>query len=87
MTIAISTEREASQKHECKMSGVIDDIAALSSEALSRMMRESRIAIGYQCEDEWIIEQVRHRWRYFVTHCKAAAGSAGRVAHRSRGRR
>ena len=79
MNTTVSSKHDVSQKHECNMEGVLEDIAALSSEALSRMMRESRIAIGYQCEDEWIIEQVRHRWRYFVTHCKAAAGSAGTV--------
>ena len=75
MTTAISTARDASQKH----GRVLEAIAALSPKALSHMMRESRIAMGYQCEDEWVIEQVRHRWRYFVTHCKAAAGSAATV--------
>ena len=69
MTTTVRTERDASPKHERDYEVVLEDIAALSSEALSHMMRESRIAIGYQCDDEWIIEQVRHRWKYFVREC------------------
>ena len=75
MTTAISSKHDVSQTHEREMDDVLEAIAALSSEALSHLMRESRIAMGYQCEDEWVIGEVRHRWRYFVTHCKDSAST------------
>lgn len=65
-TMIVRIERDVEANHECDVS---DEIAAITNEALSRMMRESRIAFGYQCQDGWIIEQVRHRWLYFVKHC------------------
>jgi hypothetical protein len=66
---------EVTTQSDRDVSRVIDDISGTSRESLSRMIRESRIAVGYQCEDPWIIEQVRHRWQYFTMHTGASLES------------
>lgn len=82
MATTLSLKRVDSMKHVCDVEAVLHDVAAMSSETLSCMMRESRIAIGYQCEDEWVIEQVRQRLSYFVKHCVASV-TPGENAWRS----
>lgn len=75
MALINVSRRTDALNNECDISGVLNDIAQLSSEFLGVLMRESRIATGYQCSDEWVIGQVRNRFQYFVKHCLKQAGT------------
>ena len=74
-TASACAHDQSRQEEERDKARVMAEINSLQSDRLSLMMRESRVAIGYQCDDAWVIQQVRHRWLYFVDHCMPSAAT------------